>query len=108
MDDDVVEIPGLGQAALEVDFMRRTIQQLAAGHERGGLGQPGRVPIAGDLALGLVARAGAAVRGARPPGETGEPVGRWGIVWRAWFGFSAAVKWQNGAASLLPTLEGDP
>ena len=45
----------------QADARRRRVDQLAARHQRGRLGQPGRVPEAADFPLRLVARAGAAV-----------------------------------------------
>jgi len=49
------------EALGDVDVVRRAIEELGAGNERGGLGEPGGIPIAGDFAPSLVARAGAAV-----------------------------------------------
>ena len=51
----------LGQHRVQADAGGRRVDQPAAGHQRGRLGQPGREPEALDLALRLIARAGAAV-----------------------------------------------
>ena len=61
VDDDVIKFLGDGQAFVLLDVVRRAVEQFAAGHERGGLREPGRIPIAGDFTLRLVARTGAAV-----------------------------------------------
>ena len=52
----------LFQALLDADVVRRAIHQLAVGHQRGRLGQPGGIPEGSDFAPGLVTRAGAAVK----------------------------------------------
>ena len=49
------------EALVHADVVRRAVEQLASGHQRGGLRQPGGIPEAGDFAPRLVARAGAAV-----------------------------------------------
>jgi hypothetical protein len=62
VDDDVIELARLFQALLDADVVRRAIEQLAVGHQRGRLGQPGGIPKRGDFAPRLVTRAGAAVK----------------------------------------------
>ena len=62
VDDDVLEPARDFQTLLDSDVVGRAIEQLAIRHQGGRLGQPGRVPIGGDLAPGLIARAGAAVK----------------------------------------------
>ena len=42
---------------------------LLTGHERGGLREPGGIPIARDFAPRLIARAGAAVKAVETGGE---------------------------------------
>src|SRR5277367_1792255 len=61
VDDDVIVFLRDAQAFVLLDAVRRTVEQFAARHERGGLREPGRIPIAGDFALRLVARTSAAV-----------------------------------------------
>ena len=61
MDHAKIAVPGIGQHDVHADLGGRGIDQAAPGYERRRLGEPGREPEALDLALGLVARAGAAV-----------------------------------------------
>ncbi len=61
VDDDVMVRAGLLKAFRDADPVRRTVQQPGLRHQRGRLRQPGGVPVAGDLASGLVARAGSSV-----------------------------------------------
>ncbi len=56
-----VEVLGHGHDVREALAVRRRVDQLGLLDQRGGLGQPGRIPEGADLPLGLVARAGAAV-----------------------------------------------
>ena len=62
VDDDVVVVLRVLEAVLDVDVMGRTVEQPGVGDERGGLGEPGWIPEAGDFAPGLVARTRAAVK----------------------------------------------
>ena len=62
VDDDVVEVLRDGEALGHVNVVRRAVEEPAAGHERGGLREPGGIPVAGDFARGLVAGTGAAVK----------------------------------------------
>ena len=57
----MVEVVGDAEAFLDVDAVRGAIEQLGTGHEGRWLREPGRIPVAGDFALGLVARASAAI-----------------------------------------------
>ncbi len=52
---------GQRQYLIELEPGRRSVDQSAARNQGSRLGQPGRVPERADLALGLVARSGAAV-----------------------------------------------
>ena len=61
MGHDQVEILGLADDLGERCLVRRRVDQLGILDQRGGLGQPGRIPEGLDLALGLVARARAAI-----------------------------------------------
>ena len=58
---DQLVIAGERQDVVEPQPRRRRVDQLAAGHQRRRLRQPGRVPERADLALCLVARARPAV-----------------------------------------------
>ena len=58
---DQLVIAGQRQHVVEPQPRRRRVDQLAAGHQRRRLRQPGRIPERADLALRLIARAGAAV-----------------------------------------------
>ena len=58
----VVELLGFGQALLDADVVGRAIEQFAVRRQRGGLGQPGRVPKRRDFAPRLITRAGAAIK----------------------------------------------
>ena len=61
VDDDVIEILRDGEGFRHADVVRRAVEQLGVWHERGGLREPGRIPIAGDFAPRLIPRARAAV-----------------------------------------------
>ena len=50
-----------GKALGDVHIVRRTIEQARIGRERGGLREPGGIPIAGDFAPRLITRTGTAV-----------------------------------------------
>ena len=65
----MIVILRLGQACLDVDVVRRAIEQLAARHQRGGLREPGGIPIGRDFAPRLIARAGAAIKAIKTGGE---------------------------------------
>src|SRR6266850_1060532 len=54
-------IPRERQHLIELEPRRRRVDQLAVRNERRRLGQPGRIPEGADLALRLIARAGASV-----------------------------------------------
>ena len=69
VDDDVVEIFRDGEAFGHVNVVRRTIKEFGIGRERGGLREPGGIPIAGDFAPRLVTRAGAAVKAVETRGR---------------------------------------
>ncbi len=61
VDDDQFIVSGDIQRLLHGQAVGRCVEHPAARHQRGGLRQPGRVPERLDLALGLIARARAAV-----------------------------------------------
>ena len=61
MDDDEVVTLHLWEDVVELQPMRRGIDQLRVCAQGGGLGQPGRIPEGAHLARILVARAGAPV-----------------------------------------------
>ncbi len=61
MHDQKVVVRGERQHVVDGEAARGRVDQLAAGHERRGLGEPGRIPEGANLALRLIARAGAAV-----------------------------------------------
>ena len=50
------------QAFFDADIVRRAVQQARIRRERGGLREPGRIPITGDLAPRLITRARAAIK----------------------------------------------
>ena len=54
-------VAGERQNVVELEPRRRRVDQLAVGEEGRRLGEPSRVPERADLALGLIARTGAAV-----------------------------------------------
>ena len=62
VDNDVIEILCLGQTLGHTDVVGRAVHQLGIGRQRGGLRQPRREPIAGDLAAGLVTRTSTTVK----------------------------------------------
>ena len=57
----MIVVLGFFKALFDIDVMRRAIHQFRVRHQRGWLGQPGRIPKAGDFAPRLVARTGAAI-----------------------------------------------
>ena len=61
MHDDEVEVFRLRHDLVERDAVRRRVDQFGIRHHGGKLGEPGRIPMRLDLALGLIARPGAAV-----------------------------------------------
>ena len=83
-----IAVHGLGRDVVEFEAVGRRVDELGAFNERGGLGEPGRVPERLDLATHLIARAGApveAVEGWRlqeqrphhvnePPGQPPKPL----------------------------------
>jgi hypothetical protein len=56
-----VAVHGLGRDVLEFEPVGRRVDKLRAVNERGGLGEPGRVPERLNLAAHLITRAGAPV-----------------------------------------------
>src|SRR5439155_25922457 len=54
-----------GQDIVQDQTVGRSVDQPGAWHERGGLGETGRVPEGADLSLGLVAGDGATVEAVR-------------------------------------------
>jgi len=62
IDDDVIEILRDGEAFFQINVVRRAIQKFGIRHERGGLREPRRIPIAGDFAARLITRTRAAVK----------------------------------------------
>ena len=58
---DEIVVARLRQRRRRARSVRRRVDQLAARHQRGGLGEPGRIPERPDLAPRLIARAGAAI-----------------------------------------------
>ncbi|CAM2845564.1 hypothetical protein BUGL105410_06085 [Burkholderia gladioli] len=61
MDDHQLVVGGDLQRLRHRQIVGGRVEHAAAGHQGGGLGQPGGIPERADLALGLVARAGAAI-----------------------------------------------
>ena len=77
-----VVLPSERTHVVEGEAVGGRVDQARAGHQRGGLGQPRRVPEGADLAPRLIARAGAAVEavgGGRMEKQRAEIVGRHGI-----------------------------
>ena len=61
VDHAQLEVACLGGDGVEADARGRRVDQLAVRHQRGRLGEPGRIPEAADLPPRLVARASAPV-----------------------------------------------
>jgi len=61
VDDDVVVAFRRFEALLDVDVVRRAIEQFRVRDERGGLREPGGLPERSDFAPRLVTGAGAAI-----------------------------------------------
>ncbi len=61
MDHAQLEVAGLPGDSLQADARGRRVDQLAAGHQRGWLGEPGWKPERLDLPLRLIAGTGTAI-----------------------------------------------
>ena len=62
VDDDVIVVLRDVEAFILADVVRRTIEELRAGDQGGGLREPGRIPIRSNFAPRLVARTGTTIK----------------------------------------------